>query len=74
MVAVELNRHPDADIVYSDEDKIDGSNLRYGAYFKSDWNPDLMRGQNMISHLGVYRRSLLASIGGFRLGYEGSQD
>ena len=74
MVAVELNRHPDADIVYSDEDKIDGSNIRYGAYFKSDWNPDLMRGQNLISHLGVYRRSLLESIGGFRLGYEGSQD
>ena len=74
MVAVELNRYPEADIVYSDEDKIDRSNIRYGAYFKSDWNPDLMRGQNMISHLGVYRRSLLESIGGFRLGYEGSQD
>ncbi len=74
MVAVELNRYPEADIVYSDEDRIDGSNIRYGAYFKSDWNPDLMRGQNMINHLGVYRRSLLASIGGFRFGYEGSQD
>jgi glycosyltransferase involved in cell wall biosynthesis len=74
MVAVELNRYPEADIIYSDEDKIDRSNIRYGAYFKSDWNPDLMRGQNMINHLGVYRRSLLASIGGFRLGYEGSQD
>ena len=74
MVAVELNRCPEADIIYSDEDKIDRSNIRYGAYFKSDWNPDLMRGQNMINHLGVYRRSLLVSIGGFRLGYEGSQD
>ncbi len=74
MVAVELNRYPEADILYSDEDKIDRNNIRYGAYFKSDWNSDLMRGQNMINHLGVYRRSLLASIGGFRLGYEGSQD
>ncbi len=33
-----------------------------------------MLAQNMFCHLGVYRRSLIDSIGGFRLGYEGSQD
>ena len=33
-----------------------------------------MYGHNMVSHLGVYRRSLVNEIGGFRLGLEGSQD
>ncbi len=74
MIAAELERRPDADIIYSDEDKIDENGRRYDPYFKSDWNPDLFHGQNMVSHLGVFRRSLLTEIGGFRIGYEGSQD
>ena len=73
-VAVEINRHPDLDILYSDEDHIDEAGRRYNPYFKSDWDGDRLCGQNMVSHLGVYRRSLLEEIGGFREGYEGSQD
>ncbi|WP_158284480.1 glycosyltransferase [Azospirillum sp. TSO35-2] len=74
MAADEINRHPDADVIYSDEDKIDENGRRYDPYFKTDWNPDLFHGQNMVSHLGVFRRTLLTEIGGFRVGYEGSQD
>ncbi|MDR3737186.1 MAG: glycoside hydrolase family 99-like domain-containing protein [Acidobacteriaceae bacterium] len=74
MIALEIERHPNLDIIYSDEDKIDENSVRYDPYFKSDWSPDLLLGQNMVSHLGVYRRSLLKEIGGFRIGYEGSQD
>lgn len=74
MIAAELNTHPDADIIYSDEDKIDERGRRYGPHFKSDWNFEMFCGMNMISHLGVYRTSLLRDIGGFRVGYEGSQD
>jgi GT2 family glycosyltransferase len=73
-VVYELNRHPDANIVYSDEDKIDPSGRRFAPYFKSDWNPELFYGQNMISHLGVYRREIVERVGGFREGFEGSQD
>lgn len=73
-IAVTLDRHPDADIIYSDEDKIDDRGLRFEPYFKSDWNPDLLLGQNMVSHLGVYRRSLIEKAGGLREGLEGSQD
>jgi GT2 family glycosyltransferase len=73
-VVFELNRHPDADIVYSDEDKIDEAGRRFAPYFKSDWNPELFYGQNMISHLGVYRRERVLQVGGFREGLEGSQD
>ena len=73
-VAAEINAHPDADIIYTDEDKIDKNGIRSGGYFKTDFNPELLLGQNFISHLGVYRRCLIIKIGGFRLGYEGSQD
>jgi glycosyltransferase involved in cell wall biosynthesis len=74
MIAVELNRHRDAGLIYSDEDKIDQSGRRYDPYFKPDWNPALFLAQNFICHLAVYRTSIVRKIGGLRLGYEGAQD
>jgi GT2 family glycosyltransferase len=73
-VVHELNRHPDADIIYSDEDRIDEKGRRYDPHFKPDWSPELFYGQNLISHLGVYRTELVRRVGGFRQGFEGSQD
>lgn len=73
-VAVEINRYPDAALIYSDEDKLDEFGYRNSPYFKSDWNPDLFYSQNMFSHLGAYRTSLARKVGGFRIGLEGSQD
>ncbi len=73
-VALELDANPNADLVYSDEDKIDENGYRYDHYFKPDWNPDLFNVQNYVSHLGVYRTLLVREVGGFRVGYEGSQD
>jgi len=73
-VAVEINRHPDLDLLYSDEDKIDEDGRRHDPFFKPDWDLDRLCGQNMVNHLAVYRRALIQEIGGFRGGYEGSQD
>lgn len=73
-VAVEINRFPKLDLLYSDEDKIDQSGRRYDPYFKPNWNPELLYSQNMFSHLGVYRTDLVRKVGGFRPGFEGSQD
>lgn len=66
--------HPDAGLIYSDEDKVSACGSRYAPYFKCDFNWELLLAQNMISHLGVYRRDILEAIGGFREGFEGSQD
>jgi glycosyltransferase involved in cell wall biosynthesis len=74
MVALVVLEVPDAGVIYSDEDLIAARDKRVGPYMKSDWNLYLFRSHNMISHLGVYRRSLLSRVGGFRVGYEGSQD
>lgn len=73
-VAALLQDHPDADLIYSDEDKVDEHGRRYEPHIKTDWNPELMLGQNMVSHLGVYRRALVEAVGGLREGFEGSQD
>lgn len=73
-VAREIAAHPDVDLLFSDEDKIDRTGKHFGPYFKSAWNPALMLSQNAFSHLGVFRRSLVQEVGGFRKGFEGSQD
>lgn len=73
-VAATALTNPQADLIYSDEDKIDEAGIRTDPYFKPDWNPELLWGQNYISHLGTYRRQRMEAIGGFRKGYEGSQD
>jgi glycosyltransferase involved in cell wall biosynthesis len=69
-----LQKNPNAKLIYSDEDKIDSKGKRFCPYFKCDWNQELFYSQNLISHLGTYRTDLLRKIGGFRVGFEGSQD
>ena len=73
-VAKAILDHPQARLFYSDEDKLDPSGERFDPYCKGEWNPVLMEGQNMFSHLGVYSTKLVRELGGFRLGLEGSQD
>jgi O-antigen biosynthesis protein len=73
-IATRVVSNSEIDILYSDEDHIDDAGQRCHPYFKPDWDPELLSAQNLISHLGVYRRVLLEQVGGFRLGFEGSQD
>ncbi|NOR87916.1 MAG: glycosyltransferase, partial [Bacteroidales bacterium] len=73
-IAKTINEKPNSSLIYSDEDKFDKQGIRSDPYFKCDWNYSLFLSQNMISHLGVYKTSILKKIGGFRQGYEGSQD
>ena len=73
-VAQPIAEHPDADFIYSDEDKIDECGNFKFPFHKPDWCPDTFLSRMYTCHLGVYRRSLVNQIGGFRVGYEGSQD
>ena|GEM_PF-728418 len=73
-VAQTISQNPEAQIIYSDEDKIDITGQRSEPHFKSRWNRDLFYSQNMICHLGVYQTKLIRDLGGFREGFEGSQD
>ena len=70
-----INDNPNIKLIYSDEDKIlENTSLRSDPYFKTDWNRELFYGQNYIIHMACYKTDIINAIGGFRVGFEGSQD
>jgi glycosyltransferase involved in cell wall biosynthesis len=69
-----LNEEKDIDFTYSDEDRIKLTGERVYPFFKPDWCPDLLMSTNYITHFAVIRKSLVDRVGGFRAGFEGSQD
>lgn len=69
-----LNTNPKIDFIYSDEDKIDANGVHVDPFFKPDWSPDLFLSTNYLCHLSIIRRKLVNKVGGFRPGFEGSQD
>jgi GT2 family glycosyltransferase len=72
-VADQITSRPELDMIYSDEDIVlDGRPI--WRHFKPDWSPDTLRVNGYTCHLGVYRRSLVGEIGGFRSEFNGSQD
>ena len=72
--ALAIDRHPDVQLLYSDEDKIDDHGRRSHPHFKPDFSIDLLRSMNYFNHLTVHRAENIRSIGGWRQGFEGSQD
>jgi GT2 family glycosyltransferase/glycosyltransferase involved in cell wall biosynthesis len=73
-VALYVAAHPDADLVYSDSDKITEEGRRYDPHFKPDWSPELLLTYMYAGQVLTVRRSLFEQVGGMRLGFEGSQD
>jgi glycosyltransferase involved in cell wall biosynthesis len=69
-----LNLHPEAEIIYSDEDKLTMSGQRLRPVYKPDWDPGLFLTYNYLCHLVVCSRELVLKVGGFRKGFEGCQD
>ncbi len=74
LVARSIVEEPEADVVYSDEDKIDHDGRPCFPTFKPDWSPDLLLSYPYLGHLLVVRRRLVEEIGGFRPEMDGSQD
>ena len=69
-----INKWPNAEFLYSDEDKIDENDNRYDAYFKPDFAPDTLRCQNYICHFSIFKKDLMKKLGGFKADYDGAQD
>lgn len=69
-----INQFPDADLIYSDEDKIDEQNNHFDAWFKPDWSPEYLLSHMYVCHFSVYRKSLVDKLGGFRSAFDGAQD
>lgn len=73
-VAAAIDRTPEVDYVYTDEDKISLSGRHSQPFFKPDWSPERMRTQMYTCHFSVLRRQLVEEVGGFDAEFEGSQD
>jgi GT2 family glycosyltransferase len=73
-VAEAIVGNPDANLIFTDEDRIDEAGRRHNPYFKSDFNYELFLAHNMVCHLGTYRRELVLRSGALRVGFEGAQD
>jgi len=68
-----LQVHPDADLIYSDEDKLTDDGCE-APVFKPDWSPDLFRSHNYVGHLTAMRREIVQKAGGFRPEFDSAQD
>lgn len=74
-VAAYLEEHPQAGMVYTDEDKVAADRKEhFQPNLKPDFNLDLLRSNNYICHLLTVRREVAQKAGGFHPGYEGAQD
>lgn len=70
-----LNREPDAEVIYTDSDKLSENGKRYSEpCFKPDFNLDLLRCQNYICHLTVIQKRFLDKVGYLNSDYSGVQD
>lgn len=73
-IVKELNNDQNLDFIYTDEDRVDEEGNYSEPYFKPDFCLDSLLSRNYITHLAVIRKSIIDQIGGFRKGFEGSQD
>jgi GT2 family glycosyltransferase len=68
-----LQQHPDADLIYSDEDKLTEDGFE-APMFKPDWSPDFFLSYNYLCHFTTIRLALVRDLGGFRSTYDFAQD
>ena len=73
-VAAAVRADPDLELIYTDEDKVDGRGRRFEPHFKAGYDRELLWAQNYVNHLCVVRTETLRRLGGLRPGFEGSQD
>jgi O-antigen biosynthesis protein len=68
-----LQQIPDADLIYSDEDKLTEAGFD-APLFKPDWSPDFFLSCNYVCHFITVRRELVLRAGGFRSELDSAQD
>lgn len=75
-IAKALEREPEIDVLYTDEDKVRGDEVleHFQPHFKPDFNLDLLRSNNYICHFFVVKKTLLEAVGGFKKEFDGAQD
>jgi GT2 family glycosyltransferase len=73
-MATFLERTPDCDLLYSDEDRVTRGNRRHEPHFKPDWSPDLLLSSNYIGRLTMVRVAAATAVGAFRNGFDNAEE
>jgi glycosyltransferase involved in cell wall biosynthesis len=74
MLAIYINRFPDADLFYSDEDMMDERGRRHSPRLQPDWNPDMFTSHMYFMHLICCKKSALDRVGRMNSAFDGAQD
>jgi glycosyltransferase involved in cell wall biosynthesis len=69
-----IEREPEVDYLYSDEDRLTEGGVHFGLFEKPEWSLERLRNQNYATHLSVLRTSVVRAVGGFDARYDGAQD
>lgn len=69
-----IEADPEADLVYTDEDRMTAAGGRDAPFFKPDWSPETFEAVPYLGQLLLYRTALLREVGGYREGFEGALD
>jgi GT2 family glycosyltransferase len=73
-MALRLEQTPEADLLYSDEDKLTKTGELVQPFYKPDFSPELLLAHNYLCHFSAIRTSVFWDVGGFHEGVDGSQD
>ena len=74
LVSEAVERSPEAQLLYSDEEVINGRGRLLRYFRKPEWSPERLLCQNYCNHLSVLDRTLVQQVGGYREEYDGAQD
>lgn len=72
--ALKINQNPDADLIYTDEDKLEDDSHHVEPFFKPDWSPDFLNSCNYITHFATLSSKIMKEVNGFTPGTQGAQD
>jgi len=65
---------PEVEYVYTDEDVLVPQGHYADPFYKPDWSPERFRNQMYTCHISAFTTEIVRRVGGFRDGFEGSQD
>lgn len=74
IAALDSEAGAEVDYLYTDEAHVLADGRESAHFLKPDWSPERFRSSMYTCHLSVLRRSVVDRIGGFRTGFDGSQD
>ena len=70
-----LQKHPDADFLYSDKDSItETGECRLNALFKPAWSPEMLHSVNYLTHFNLMRTEVVRAVGAWDPETDGAQD